>query len=91
MAFLTLSSSQLFHSFNIKSHKTIFSKTTFNNKFLIIAFLLGMILQVLICYTPGLNSAFNLVALDPLHLIIAIGLGATTIIFSEIGKLIKKK
>lgn len=91
MAFLTLSSSQLFHAFNIKSHKSIFSKTTFNNRFLLISFLLGMILQILICYTPGLNTAFNLVSLDPLHLLIAIGLGATTIIFSEIGKLIRKK
>lgn len=90
MAFMTLSSSQLFHAFNIKSHKTIFNKQTFNNKFLILAFILGISLQILICYTPGLNTAFNLVALDLPHLLIAIGLGASTIIFSEIGKLIKK-
>ncbi len=91
MAFMTLSSAQLFHAFNIKSHKTIFSKDTFNNKFLLLAFVLGMSLQILICYTPGLNSAFNLVSLDAIHLLIAIALGASTIIFSEIGKLIKRK
>lgn len=91
MAFMTLSSSQLFHAFNIKSHKTIFNKQTFNNKFLILAFILGISLQILICYIPGLNNAFNLVALDLPHLLIAIGLGASTIIFSEIGKLLKRK
>lgn len=90
MAFMTLSSSQLFHAFNIKSHKTIFNKQTFNNKFLLLAFILGMSLQILICYTPGLNTAFNLVALDLIHLLIAIGLGASTIIFSELGKLFRK-
>ena len=33
MAFMTLSTAQLVHSFNVKSDHSIFSKKTFNNKF----------------------------------------------------------
>lgn len=90
MAFLTLSSSQLFHAFNIKSHHSLLHRQTFNNKFLILAFVLGMALQISICYIPGLNSAFNLVAPDFKSLLIAILLGASTIVFMEIYKLIIK-
>ncbi len=87
MAFLTLSSSQLFHAFNIKSHHSILHRQTFNNKFLLFAFILGMALQIAICYIPGLNTAFNLVAPDFKSLLIAIVLGATTIVIMEIYKL----
>lgn len=90
MAFLTLSTSQLFHAFNIKSHHSIFSKETFNNKFLIFAFILGLTLQLIVTYTPGLNAAFNLVQLDALHLLMSLGLGLITIIVCEIVKLIKR-
>lgn len=88
MAFLTLSSSQLFHAFNVKSHHSILHRQTFNNKFLILAFIAGMVLQIAICYIPGLNTAFNLVAPDFKSLLIAIVLGASTILIMEIYKLI---
>lgn len=91
MAFLTLSSSQLFHAFNIKSHQSILHRQTFNNKFLILAFILGMALQIAICYIPGLNTAFNLVAPDFKALFIAILLGASTIVVMEIYKLLTRK
>lgn len=91
MAFLTLSTAQLFHAFNIKSHHSIFHKQTFNNLYLIFAFIIGLTLQCIVCYTPGLNSAFNLVAPDALHLFISLGLGASTVIVCEIVKLFKKK
>ena len=90
MAFLTLSTAQLFHAFNIKSNHSIFSKNTFNNKFLILAFVLGLTLQILVTYIPGLNAAFNLVALDMPHLFIALGLGLGTVVICEIVKLIKR-
>lgn len=91
MAFLTLSTAQLFHAFNIKSHHSIFSKETFNNKFLLFAFLLGLTLQLVVTYTPGLNTAFNLVGLDLYHLFLALGLGLVTVIVCEIVKLFKRK
>lgn len=91
MAFLTLSTAQLFHAFNIKSHHSIFSKETFNNKFLIFAFILGLTLQIVVTYTPGLNAAFNLVALDAAHLFMSLGLGLVTVVVCEIKKLFTRK
>lgn len=91
MAFITLSTCQLFHAFNIKSHHSIFNKKTFNNFYLIIAFVLGLALQILICYIPGLNSAFNLIALDLKYLLIAIALSFLTVIIMEIVKLCSRK
>ncbi|MDR0832238.1 MAG: calcium-translocating P-type ATPase, PMCA-type [Bacillales bacterium] len=88
MAFFTLSGTQLFHSFNIKSSHTIFSKSTFNNKFLIFSFLLGFGLQFLVIYLPGLNDLFKFVALPILPLIISLVLGASTILLAEIMKII---
>lgn len=91
MAFITLSTCQLFHAFNIKSHHSVFSKQTFNNKFLILAFILGLVLQIAICYIPSLNSAFNLIAIDIKYLLIAMGISFITIVIVEISKLLNHK
>jgi Ca2+-transporting ATPase len=91
MAFFTLSGTQLFHSFNIKSSHSIFSKSTFNNRFLILSFLVGFGLQFLVIYTPGLNNLFGFTALSILPLLISIILGASTILLSEIMKIIDNK
>ena len=71
MAFFTLSSLQLFHSYNIKSEKSIFKQNVFNNKSLNLAFIIGFILQLVVIYTPGLNTnVFGLVALQLKDLLI---------------------
>lgn len=90
MAFLTLSMSQLFHSFNIKSNHSIFHRTIFNNKWLIISLLVGFGLQMIVMYVPGVNTIFNLVQLDAMHFAIAFGLGFSPIIIVEIVKLCQK-
>ena len=73
MAFVTLALSQLFHSFNVKSEHSIFSKQIFSNKYLWGAFAVGVGLQLLVMYVPFLASAFSMAALDPSHLMIAVG------------------
>ena len=89
MAFLTLSSLQLFHSYNVKSEHSVFSKSTFNNKMLNIAFIIGMSLQFIVIYTPGLNNIFKLEALNIVPLLISLGLAFVIVIIMEIYKLIK--
>lgn len=91
MAFMTLSTAELFHAFNVKSEHTIFSKKTFNNKFLNFAFIIGMLLQLGVLYIPGVNDLFQL---SPLHigeLAIVLGLAFSVVIFMEIYKLIRRK
>ncbi len=90
MAFMTLATAELFHAYNVKSDHTIFSKSTFNNKFLNYAFIIGMILQFAVLYIPGLNNVFQLMPLNWWELLIVFGLSASIIVFMEIYKLIKR-
>ncbi len=88
MAFLTLSGCQLFHAFNVKSDSTVFSKKTFNNKMLNLAFVLGFVLQFAVMYIPGLHdTVFGLASLSLAQVGIALGLSFTTVIVMEIFKL----
>lgn len=91
MAFLTLSMIQLFHSFNLKSEHTIFSKQIFNNKFLIGSFLVGAFLQFSIVYVPNLANIFKVKALNLNQLLVCLGLAALILVIVETYKLIKKK
>ena len=92
MAFLTLSSTQLFHAFNVKSDHTIFSKHTFDNRFLNMAFIIGFALELFVIYCPGLNSAvFKFEALSVVQLLISIGLALVMVVVMQISKLISNK
>lgn len=90
MAFVTLSSAQLFHAFNVKSDHSILNKHFFSNKYLIGAFVLGMALQMCICYIAPLAKIFKVVPLELPYLVTCLGLAVTPIIIVEIVKLIKK-
>ena len=89
MAFMTLATSQLFHAFNMKSEKTIFNRHILNNKYLIASFIIGLGLQLAICYIPPVANLFQVVSLDAKYLFICLGLAFSTIIIVEISKLIK--
>lgn len=88
MAFLTLSGCQLFHAYNVKQEGTIFSKKTFNNKVLNLAFIVGFALQFAVMYIPGLHDVvFKLEALSLTQVGIALGLVFGIVIVMEIFKL----
>lgn len=88
MAFMTLSMVQLFHSYNMKSEKSIFNKNLFKNKFLNFSFLLGMALQFLVLYV--LDNLFKVTPLGGIDLLIVLGLSFSVIPILEIIKLFKK-
>lgn len=90
MAFITLVMIQLFHSFNIKSSKSIFNKQVFNNRFLIFSFVIGIGLLMLIIYVPFLSELFSLAPLDPYHYFVAMGLAVSIVVIIEIVKLIQR-
>ena len=91
MAFLTLSTSQLFHSYNCASDKTIFTKDTLKNKFLNISFVIGIVLQLVVIYIDKVNTLFKLKPLPPNLLLISISLAFLVLIISEIKKKIDTK
>ena len=90
MAFVTLSTAQLFHAFNVKSEHSILNKNLFKNKFLLGAFVIGLGLQLCICYIPFLANIFKVESLSLTNLGICLGLAISPIIIVEIVKAIKK-
>jgi len=58
----------------------------FKNRFLVYAVLSSFLLQLLVLYTPGLNSAFNVNPPEPLDWAFAVLFTAITFIALEVGK-----
>ena len=80
MAFATLCSARLFHGFNCKSDRpVVFTRKVVNNKFLIGAFVLGIILITAVVMIPGLHNMFKVQTLTLTQLLIVYGLAAANI------------
>ncbi|HIR23581.1 MAG TPA: cation-translocating P-type ATPase [Candidatus Scatosoma pullicola] len=95
MAFLTLSMTEMFHSFNVRSIRhSVFSMKK-QNKYLWGAFLFSLLTTLAVIYIPGINTAFEFAAISAKEYFIALGLAITIIPFVEITKatsrLISKK
>ena len=90
MAFLTLSSTQLFHAYNVKSHHSVFSPKSYKNGFMNFAFLVGFGLQVLVIYTPGVQDLFEFAPLSFKYFMICMGLSLVMVVIMEITKLVKR-
>ena len=90
MAFLTLSSTQLFHAYNVKSHHSVFSPKNYINKFMNFAFVLGFLLQVFVIYCPGVRDLFEFAPLGLSQFAICIALSLIMVVIMEISKLINR-
>ncbi len=88
MAFLTLALGQLFHAFNLKSNSSLFKSGFFNNKYLVLAFLVGIVLQAVIYFVPFLADVFGLVMLSGVQIAVVLALSFAPIVIMEIAKLI---
>ena len=90
MAFLTLSLTESFHSFNARSlNHSIFSLKK-QNKWLWGAFFLSILLTICVVFIPGLNSLFEFQAPSTTEFFIAVGLAFLVVPFAEICKLITR-
>lgn len=63
MAFSTLCLARLFHGFNCRGKKSVFSLGVFNNPFSWIAFITGVILVNAVLLMPGLQKLFEITPL----------------------------
>ena len=86
MAFLTLGILELVHSFNIKSEESIFKIGVFENKYLILALILGVLLQVIVVITNPLAEIFSLVPLTGIQWLYTILISIAPIPIVEIQK-----
>ncbi len=86
MAFLTLGILELVHSFNIKSEESIFKIGVFENKYLVGALVLGVILQVVVVVVSPLAQVFSLVPLTGMQWLYTILIAVAPIPIVEIQK-----
>ena len=86
MAFLTLGRLELVHSFNIKSEESIFKIGIFENKYLIGALVLGVILQVIVVVVSPLAQVFSLVPLTGIQWLYTVLIAIAPIPIVEIQK-----
>lgn len=92
MAFGTLCAGRLVHGFNCKTKRpVIFKKMMFNNKYLIGAFLLGMVLITAVLTVPALEGIFKVSALGLKQLGMVFGLAFTDFIIIQLIKAIRTR
>ena len=87
MAFASLGLLELIHSFNIKSEKSIFKVGLFENKYLMGAFILGAILQVIVVVIPSVAEVFKLVPLTKVQWLYTFGISALPLVIIELQKM----
>ena len=86
MAFLSLGLLELVHAFNIKSDESIFKVGLLENKYLVGAFLLGTILQVVVVCIPPVAEVFRLTQLNSMQWIYTILISISPLIIIELQK-----
>lgn len=91
-AFIVLSVSQLFHSFNCRSQmKSLFELGVFSNLKLVYAFLVSLGLQLAVVYLPFFQKIFKTQNLTPFDWVLVIVLSSLSLWGMELIKLINKK
>lgn len=86
MTFIALSLLELFHSFNVRSESSIFEIGIFKNKYLMLAFISGTLLQVGVVTIPAIANLFEVVPLTPVQWIITIIISISPIFIFETKK-----
>ncbi len=90
MAFVSLCIIQLFHSFNLKSQShSVLNRKVFNNKWLNLSFIAGVVLILPLILIPALNPIFGTAPLTLVEWVISIGCGVLIIPFVELQKVIE--
>jgi Ca2+-transporting ATPase len=91
MSFSVLSLSQLFHSFNMRSHLSLSEIGILSNNKLVISFIICSILQITVISIAPLARVFQVVPLNVRQWAIVLLLSITPIIVVELQKKINNK
>ena len=91
MAFLTMSMSEIFHSFNMRSQRKSLLSLKKQNKLLWLAALGSFLLTTVVCEVPFLGNAFGFTHVNFTEYAIAIVVGFCVVPIVEIVKLMQRK
>ncbi len=89
MCFLVLAVSQLFHSFNMRSEKSVFAKGKRKNPFVWVAFFFCLLLQTAVIVIPQAAKLFGAASLSLSEWAISLALSCVPLIVCEIYKMLK--
>ena len=90
MAFTTLIMFQLFYALSCRSEKyTLFKAGILSNRYLILAVIFSILMQVAVVYLPIFQNVFGTVALGPVDWLMIIAVSITAFIIPELWKLRK--
>ena len=90
MAFLTLSMTEIFHSFNMRSRTQSVFKIKGHNKVLWGAMALSLLLTTAVIYIPFLSNAFGFEHISLMEYAISMGIAVCIIPIMELFKLIRR-
>lgn len=90
MAFISLSMLELVHSFNIRSEESIFKVGVFKNMYLVGAFILGTLMQVIVVAVPQIAKIFDVIPLNNIQWIYTIAISILPIFIMEMQKKINE-
>ncbi|MFT9055216.1 MAG: cation-translocating P-type ATPase C-terminal domain-containing protein, partial [Ethanoligenens sp.] len=86
-----LAVSQLFHAIGMRNtNRSLFRMNHLENRFMLFAFFLGLILQIVIIEIPILNVFFSTTPLDAPHWLLTFGLALLPLVAHELIVLGKK-
>lgn len=90
-AFITIITGELLRTYSARSESTtIFKmKNLFDNKLINYSALFGLGLLLIVLFVPGVNTVFHTVYLQPIHYLIAFGLGFIPLFGGELAKVFK--
>lgn len=91
MAFVTLGMTELVHSLNIRSDSSIFEIGFFKNKYILLSFLVGGLLQIGVVMFPPIAKMFDAVSLTSIQWIYIVILSLLPLIIMEFKKKLNEK
>ena len=92
MAFSTLTMSQLFHAFNVRSEdRSLFAQGVLSNPAMNRAFLAGLALQLSVLLIPPLQGVFSVVPMDFAQWLTVLVLAAAPVPICECAKALARR
>ena len=92
MAFATLTMSQLFHAFNVRSEeRSLFSQGIFSNPAMNRAFATGLVLQLSVLLVPLLQGVFSVIPMTGIQWTTVLALAMTPVPVCEAEKWFRRR
>lgn len=90
MAFATLCSARLWHSFNSRSKKSAIKQGIFSNKYIIYAVVIGFALLSSALFIPAMQSLFDVTPLSTNNVLSVLGLSFMPTLIIQVVRMIKE-